>query len=57
MPYSSDPRVDELVQKLLNRVDEPNPYTRRYMTLDDVKAVVERAFGKAAAKSIQVTVH
>ena len=57
--YSSTRRVNEAVERLIARLDEPNPYDpqRRPGTIAGILDVVRLAFGDREARRVKINVH
>jgi hypothetical protein len=55
---SSDPAVSEAVAELIKST-KANPYSAsgKPATIQDIKDVIECAFGRKAAKSVKIAIH
>jgi hypothetical protein len=57
--YSDDPRVNDYAAKLIEHIDEPNPYSadKRPGTIARVISDIRYGFGDAKANAVRITVH
>jgi hypothetical protein len=56
--YSTNPRVNAFVARLIDRIDELNPYAQeRCGTIAGVIEVIRFGFGDEEADAVRITVH